>query len=178
MAKKQTKFTTLLSTLANGATSDSRRLLIAKTGKDARNTQDLTARLAKLYADSEDKIEIEKLFAAMHPHKDFILKYSAPKKVQEVKETTTIALPLNAIEESNQAKQGEHAHEKYVHNTALYRPACQCHECNMKVLSSADGSSSSSTGSPDKAHVYLIAGSIAIVAILGLIVIHKHGKHA
>ena len=173
MAKKQTKFTTLLSTLANGATSDSRRLLIEKTGSDAKNTKDLADRLARLYASSDDKIEIEKLFAAMHPHKDFILKYSAPKKFEE-KTTTTIAIPVDMNESQN-------AHEKQVHKMANL-PDCKCHECNMRILSNASGVDGSSSGamtggSHDKTHVYLIAGSLAIIAILGLVVIHKH-KHA
>ncbi len=173
MGKKQTKFTTLLSTLANGATSESRRLLIDKTGSDAKNTKDLADRLAKLYATSDDKIEIEKLFATIHPHKDFILKYSVPKKFEE-KTTTTIAIPVDLDKQQSQT-----AHEKQVHEMASF-PQCKCHECNMRILSSGiDGSSSNtiSGAHQDKSHVYLIAGSIAIVAILGLVLIHKH-KHA
>lgn len=41
-----------------------------------------------MYAYSPKKIDIEKEFAEIHPHKDFILKYLAPKPVEKPVEKT------------------------------------------------------------------------------------------
>jgi len=74
MSKKQ-QYTQLLSVLANGSTNEARQLLKKHGIEDARNTGDLQLKLAKLYADSPDKLVIEKEFAQIHPHSKFILKY-------------------------------------------------------------------------------------------------------
>lgn len=66
---------TLLGVIANGSTSDARKLLKNYDEPDATNHQDLEYKLTKLYAKTPDKIEIEKKLAEIHPHKDFILKY-------------------------------------------------------------------------------------------------------
>ncbi len=76
---KNRQFKTLLSTLANGSEIDARKLLKKHTGKDAENTQDLEVKLARLYTESTSKPELEKEFVDIHPHKGFILKYSAQK---------------------------------------------------------------------------------------------------
>ncbi len=79
---KNRQFKTLLSTLANGSEIEARKLLKKHTGKDAENTQDLEVKLARLYAESTSKPEIEREFVTIHPHKAFILKYASfPKSV-------------------------------------------------------------------------------------------------
>ncbi len=78
----------LLELLAINATGPS-RLLLKKHGKeDAKGYEDLRDKLADLYQSEKDKIAIEKEFAEIHPHKEFILKYLAPKVTVNVPEPT------------------------------------------------------------------------------------------
>ena len=65
MAKKnnkQKKYKTLLSVLANGSSDEARALLIKNSGEDAKDEQDLENKLARMYANSSSKIDIEKSF--------------------------------------------------------------------------------------------------------------------
>ncbi len=77
-ANKKKQFNTLLSTLANGSEIPARKLLKQHTGEDAQNTNDLVVKLSRLWANSTSKLDLEKEFADIHPHKNFILKYERP----------------------------------------------------------------------------------------------------
>jgi len=90
-------FSTLLSTLANGATSESRKLLLKHTGEDAVNTKDLELKLAKVYSTSNSKIDVEKEFAEIHPHKEFILKYNKPKEQEKEQQQIEIKEEIKAV---------------------------------------------------------------------------------
>ena len=68
--------------LANEATADARKLLKKYNKADAKDCADLEIKLAQLYFDTPDKIEIEKDLAEIHPHKNWILKRT---KVEEDK---------------------------------------------------------------------------------------------
>jgi hypothetical protein len=59
---KQKKYKTLLSVLANGSSDEARALLIKNSGEDAKDEQDLENKLARMYANSSSKIDIEKSF--------------------------------------------------------------------------------------------------------------------
>jgi hypothetical protein len=78
----------LLGVIANGSTGDARRLLKKYGEPDATNHKDLEVKLSKLYAKTDDKIQIEKEFAEIHPHKEFILQYLAPKPIVSEPEIT------------------------------------------------------------------------------------------
>lgn len=81
-AKK--KEITLMTLLANDATSDSRKLLKKHGRSDASDHEDLEAKLAQLYLDSSDKISLEKEMAQIHPHRKWLEKYIEPKiEIQE-----------------------------------------------------------------------------------------------
>ena len=76
----------LMTILAHEATSDSRKIL-KKYGKpDASSCQDLEVKLAELYYGTPDKIALEKELAAIHPHKNWILKYYPQTPVEQAKE--------------------------------------------------------------------------------------------
>ena len=70
---------TLLGVIANGSTSEARKLLKKYDEQDAVNHEDLEFKLTKLYSKAPDKIELEKELANIHPHKEFIMKYNSPK---------------------------------------------------------------------------------------------------
>ena len=87
---------TLLGTIANGSTANARKLLKKYKMPDAVNHEDLEFKLTQLYHKQDDKIELEKDLAMIHPHKDFILKYC-----QTLKETPeTIEAPLETTKEA------------------------------------------------------------------------------
>ena len=76
---------TLMTLLANESVAESRNLL-KKYGKaDAKDHKDLEVKLAELYFVTPDKVQLEKEFAAIHPHKNWILKYY-PQIKEEIKE--------------------------------------------------------------------------------------------
>jgi hypothetical protein len=88
---------TLMTVLANEATGPSRKLLKQYGQPDAKNYQDLEIKLAELYFNTKDKVELEKQLAAIHPHKNWILKNVQPvieeiskqEQVEEVKSNLT-----------------------------------------------------------------------------------------
>jgi len=79
--KPTKKEITLMTLLANEATANSRKLLKKYNKADAKDCADLEVKLAQLYFGTPDKLAIEKDFAEIHPHKDWILKRT---KVEEV----------------------------------------------------------------------------------------------
>lgn len=81
---------TLMTVLAKGATDESRELLQKYNMGNANNYFELETKLAKLYAKSSDKIEIEKEFVRIHPHKDFILKYNTPDGFEANKNSLSV----------------------------------------------------------------------------------------
>ncbi len=69
------------------------RKLLRKYGKpDATSYKDLENKLEDLYKGASDKTALEREFAEIHPHKEFILKYLTPEPVA-VK--TKIIIPEN-----------------------------------------------------------------------------------
>jgi len=87
-ANAQKQEITLMTLLANEATSDSRKLLKKHGITDVTNHADLEGKLAQLYFDSPDKIAIEKEMAEIHPHKNWLAKRVESKvevKTEEIK---------------------------------------------------------------------------------------------
>jgi len=88
---------TLMTVLANEATGPSRKLLKQYGQPDAKNYQDLEVKLAQLYFNTKDKVELEKQLAEIHPHKNWILKNVQPvieekskqEQVEEIKSNAT-----------------------------------------------------------------------------------------
>jgi hypothetical protein len=84
---------TLMTVLANEATGPSRKLLKEYGMPDAKNYSDLEIKLAELYFNTTDKVALEKKLAAIHPHKNWILRNVQPvieekskqEQVEEVK---------------------------------------------------------------------------------------------
>jgi len=78
---------TLMTLLANESATESRKLLKKYNKPDAKDCADLEVKLAQLYFDTPDKLAIEKELAAIHPHKDWLLKRT---KVEEVEKPVVI----------------------------------------------------------------------------------------
>jgi hypothetical protein len=65
---------TLMTLLANEATKDSADILKKYNKPKPQNHADLEVKLAELYFEQDDKIQIEKELANIHPHKNWIVK--------------------------------------------------------------------------------------------------------
>ena len=76
--------------LAYNATASARKLLQKYGRQDAVGYDDLQEKLDDLYKFENDKIAVERAFAEIHPHRDFILKYLSPPPTK-----TNIILPEN-----------------------------------------------------------------------------------
>ena len=77
---------TIFELLATNATADARKLLKQHNQQDAKSYEDLELKLANFYHDNDDKVQIEKEFAAIHPHRKFILKNTIPAPSTQSKE--------------------------------------------------------------------------------------------
>lgn len=183
--KKQNKeYETLLSVLANGSTDKARELLKRHSGQDAINTQDLQVKLARVYALSPSKIEIEKQFAEIHPHKDFILKYLTPKA-----EVSTLAPDKIVVKEEITEK---------AHAPCGNRQCTKCNEffncggdssCSCGKISNACGGGCSSFNGysnaggeqtlavqPQNQNAIIVVGLVSVVAIFGMVLYLKSNK--
>jgi hypothetical protein len=167
--RKQKQYTTLLSVLACGATPEARKLVKTETGKDAFSEPDLEDKLAQMYADSNSKLDLEKRFAEIHPHKDFILKYCTPP-----------ALPVDLAKlntaNTNVVKQVEIITEPTKADTEnpTEGRACMCGRCGG--FSSADGSAPSSS-SVNTQLTIVVLGLVSIFAIAGTIMYLKNSRN-
>jgi hypothetical protein len=167
MEAKKKKIDGLLSLLANESTADSRRLLRKYGMDDAKNHRDLELKLAELYKSASDKIQMDKEFCAIHPHKDFIVKYTESKKPE-----TTVEAPNGAIltEESVKNLMKEYINAGGYSNCAG-NPNCGCGKSNF------GGNYNESFGQPVQTNnntVTIALSVIGIVAVLGIIMHHKH----
>lgn len=160
--KKNNEYKTLLSVLANGSTEKANAILKKYSGQTANNTKDLEIKLARTYAVSPSKIDIEKEFAEIHPHKDFILKYTQPKpKVEPVLQNNYSDLPTNTTKIELEPKASADGDKPYT---------CNCPSCRG-AYSNADGNVPTQT--VDKNTIF---GFVSIVAIMGMVLYFSNKK--
>jgi hypothetical protein len=157
--QKGNKKITIMGLLANGSTDDA-RLLLKKYGyPNARNKEELELTLAKIYKDADDKRKVEKDFAEIHPHKNFLKKYltiEAPKPSMEIVAEKIVETPLTTIEESTSNCNGD--------------TACSC------CKSSFDGNQKSSSLKFSENDKLIILGMFGIVSILALVIVSQKNK--
>jgi competence CoiA-like predicted nuclease len=165
--RKSRQYRTLLSVLSSGSTPEARVLLKKYTGEDAFSENDLEDKLAKLYSTSNTKLDLEKEFAVIHPHKEFILKYCMEKQpdidinklntgnTEIVKQVEIITPPTKEqIENPTEGK------------------ACTC---GCQKYANADGDSGSGMNSANL--TLAVLGLVSIVAIAGTIMYLKSNKN-
>lgn len=133
MEKKKKPQLTLITLLAYQRTPQLRALLKKYGIEDAKSYSDLEVKVAQLYANSDSKMELEKEFAEIHPHKNFILKHLAPKEksVEEVKEEM-----LKFAKEENSNCEGN--------------PDCKCNEKKSNACGCGSGFDGDQTGQSSK----------------------------
>lgn len=145
--------------LANCSTDEARALLKKYGYPDAKNRSELEVQLAKLYKEADDKRQVEKDFAQIHPHKEFISRYifSAPKEtttVETVEEISTLPIPQSVSEVKSGMDESK---------------SCACGCSNFEGTSNATGNSTVRPEN-DKLIIYSMFG---IVSILALVMINK-----
>lgn len=206
MSNQKREYKTLLSVLANGSTENARALLKKHSGQDAKDTRDLEVKLAKVYAHSPRKIDIEKEFAEIHPHKDFILKYLAPKpekkeekveqKVEEVKQEPKKEIVSELVLDKGYVNFNGHPPcgnpncpycARYFDGSRFQgysncggNPNCNCGTSSACGCSSFAGSSNAEgqTGSGiSNNQALMVVGIVSVVALVGMVMyLHSNKK--
>lgn len=165
-SEKQRQGATLLSALANGSTDQARDIIKNRLGTDAKDSKDLQLKLAQLYSTTTDKVELEKEFANIHPHKDFILKYFTPVKTEVIapnNEVKALRISNEQIKEiEKEAKSNCNGDEK-------------CVECAEKSYNASGNEVSSLNVLNPNIVVVGVIGVVGLIA-LGMIVISKQQK--
>ena len=162
---------TLLGTIANGSTADARKLLLKNKQPDAINHKDLEYKLTKLYQTADDKLQLEKDLAEIHPHKEFILKYCSKDSdlIKEPVENTEI---LNLEEKSTSNYGGCSCGNPNCPNNVNYSNCCGTSGINGKScacgcgMSKFSGDSVAPTSKPN--NELLVLGVIGIITIFAL----------
>ena len=136
---------TLMTLIANEATSPARKILKKYGEPDAKDYKDLEVKLAELYFKTDDKVVLEKELAEIHPHRKWLMKYIEPTVVEKeiVKE---VFIPCN--------------HEETKSNASGDLPT-------TPVVNTANNQNQMHIGS-----VMGIIGIVAVVGILSLSIIH------
>lgn len=165
--KKKKARVTLLGVIANGSTAEARKLLQNNGFPDARDYSDLEYKLTQLYKQTEDKIALEKDLANIHPHKEFITKYSVLK---------TTPLETNVlVEQPNPEKPIAQCPCGNPYCPSMYGGMCGslretlsnsngCSNASGCGCSGVDGSSTSNSGSSDKT-LFISTGIIGLFTI-------------
>lgn len=156
--------------LASGSTNDARAMLLKYTGENAINTQDLANKLATMYANSTNKVDIEREFAKIHPHRDFIVKY--------FKETLTNQTPPPVREDV--PTQPPPVAEAVVGDMDLVSAdgssGCGCKCCtNNDNYSNAEGDMPQAKR-PINYTPLVVFGLVSVVAIVGMFIYSKHKR--
>lgn len=166
MRTEPKKKITIMGLLADCSTDEARKLLKKYGVAPAKNKAELELRLAELYKNCDDKRQLEKDFAQIHPHKEFLTKYLLPKTPtpkEIVVEDLSPAIPTPLPDET-----------KVVPELMSNCSGTKC-TCNEKY-SGADGTNSTqSSNSADKDKL-IVYGMFGIVSILALVLISQQLK--
>lgn len=170
MARNKNKtYKTLLSVLANGSTEQARDLLTRHSGGDAQDVKDLEIKLARVYATSSNKKDIEREFAQIHPHKDFILKYVTAK--EEIKPLEAIHDQVVKPIENSGTKKMVMVHDGYA-NADGCEQTCGCPKCMGYSNASGEQPQSVDKGNQN----IMVLGIVSVVAILGMVLYINKNK--
>ena len=154
--EKDKKIKGLLELITYEATNEGRALLKKYNQAPAKNHADLEYKLAILHRDADDRIAIEKEFCAIHPHRNFILKYTELDKKPE----TVVEAPNGAVLTEDKIRQimREYINEpKDNFSNCAGNPNCNCGS------SSFEGAG---YGKPGRA-----ANNLETIGVIGLITV-------
>jgi hypothetical protein len=136
---------TLMTLIANEATSPARKILKKYGEQDAKDYKDLEVKLAELYFKTDDKVALEKELAEIHPHRKWLMKHIEPTII-EIEIIKEVFLPCQ--------------HEEQKSNVSGDLPT-------IPVINTANNQNQMQISS-----VMGIIGVVAVVGILSLSIIH------
>lgn len=135
--------------LANESTADARKILKKYGKNDPKNYDELEVKLAELYFETPDKLELEKELAEIHPHKKWLTRV-LPPQVEVKEEIKTVE--VKSLEDKSSFND------------------CQSSSCPCNKFSNCCGAMSSFNGNEDtkqrQTPDYL--GLIGVISIVGL----------
>lgn len=168
MATQKPKKITIMGLLADCSTNEARQLLSKYGMPPVKNKAELELALANLYKTCDDKKQLERDFANIHPHKEFMKKYLVPSptpkelvveeiKVEEVKKETETPTPI--VPEIVSGCNGN-----------------QSCNCGCSNFSGVDGQKSNETNITTDKDKLIIFGMFGFVSILALVLISQQKK--
>lgn len=156
---------TLMTVVASGSTKSAQALLAKHGIPKAKSYADLEMKLCKLWYNSEDKIQIEKELAEIHPHKKWLLERlqpATPAITEEVKiEPVIEQSSFEGYQNPNQANS--------------YPNHCNCPICIEQMKSSFDGSKNKESKA-NSFMDYMPAIAMVSIVVVGLVVVLKITK--
>ncbi len=159
----------LLTVLAFQAPKESVKLLMKHNPNvKIRNYEQIEYELGNLYVNSTDKVGLEKEFAQIHPHRDWLLKYIAvPTKMSVVADEVKIE-DVPAPIQKEQAKQ-------LIQEYSNFDSAAP----KSNVTNNQDQNNNQNNQKSHISEGVLIIGVLSIVAVIGLISMHhSHNSHS
>lgn len=160
--KKQI-YKSLLFILASNCPEDCKEILKKYKGENCRtsNPKEIEMKLARMYALSPSKLEIEKDFAKIHPHKEFILKNESVKNSEN---------PIEKVVEEGEIKKSPIVIESEQTNNKEIPTTCGC-KCAENTFSNADSTIQqpeySTFQRQDNQPIFMLS-IIGIVAVCGM----------
>ncbi len=155
--------------LADCSTNDARNLLKKYGMPPARNKAELELSLANLYKTVDDKKQLEKDFAEIHPHKEFLKKYILPKP--EPKELVVEEVKVE-VEKPSKIEEAPIVVPE-IKSSINENTSCSCGCSNFSGIDQLKVAEKTGNIDKDKLIVY---GMFGIVSILALVLISQQVK--
>ncbi|MES2287569.1 MAG: hypothetical protein V4547_17880 [Bacteroidota bacterium] len=153
---------TIMELLAVNCTAQSRALLDKYNAPQPKNYEDLKDKLAELYTNCPDKKQLEKEFAEMHPHKEWIIDYVAPAPVKaDIK-----VEPVKTEQVTKVLDDGYYN---------MHGPSNQRHSCSCGCGGHSNFLGANTGTQSNKVDPNMIIGILAIVTFAGL-VLYTHKR--
>lgn len=167
--RKKKNYIPIQTLIAFNNTDEALRLL-ERNGYKANSLNDIQIQLTELYKNSPDKMEIERQFVEIHPHKNLILKHLAPKESKEDKTIVEVSKPTE--EQVNKEIRNTVVHDGY--SSCEGNPNCSCNKksnfSSACGCSGFDGTGKQSTQPAKVDNSFNSIVVLGIVAIFGMLI--------
>lgn len=167
MSRKKKKNYIPIQTLIAYNNTDAALKLLEKKGYQAKNLNDLQIMLTELYKTAPDKMEIEREFVEIHPHKNLILKHLAPKQEPLNEDKTIVEVGKNTEKAVNEQIRNTVVHDGY--SNCEGNPNCSCN--NKSNFSSACGCSGFDGTGKQANQPAKVDNSFNSIVVLGIVAI-------
>lgn len=154
--RKRKPDVTIMTLLAYECPKEATDLLMSQGFKKAKNHKDLEHKLGEMYAKCDDKAELEKKLAAIHPHKNWLMRVSEPEIKKSIK-----------VEPDPEATEDVRVDPKLIKRVELLEQRSDFFGVNK-----ADQESTPAPSNEDKMIGKMaVFGMVTVVAVIGLAVV-------